>query len=174
MSDTPVKVLVDCSLAGPPDPEFAASFREAALAAIENGDLEKATKLMQEAKDLLAASAITTFEIVELTPDEQANLTAIQQAASEDATVAHRARLDELVAQCDRYLAQTDWIMVPAAARPTDMSPSLAQACDDNQKAWAAWRSSVKAIRDAAVAGTADPDQPGFPDQPAAPEVVLA
>jgi hypothetical protein len=171
--DQATNVVVDCSQGGAPDQEIAASFREAALAAIDAGDIERATKLMAEAKDVLAASQVTPAEAVELTDDEAANITSQQDVAQTRIALEQYRALGELIARCDRYLAQTDWIMLPAAARPTDMSANLAQACDDNSKAWTKWRAAVKTIRDAAAAGTADPDDPGFPDQPAAPAVVL-
>jgi hypothetical protein len=173
VSDTPVKVVVDCSQGGAPAPELAENFRQAALAAIEDGNLEKATKLMEEAKEVLAASEATPAEIVELDADEIAELEARQAEAQQVAEAHQSHRFGELLAVCDRYLAQTDGIMLPAAARPIDMSANLAQACDDNAKAWTKWRAQIKTLRDAAAAGTADLEDPGFPDQPAAPAVVL-
>lgn len=173
----PVKVAIDCSSTGRLEAEQAAalagSFREAALAAITEGDLEKAAAAMQNAKDVLAAPVKADHPVVELDADE---LAALEQHRAEQADLAAAtvaARHADIVARCDRYLALTDWIMAPASARPVDMSDSLAKACDKHAKAWAGWRAKVKEIRAAAVAGTADPDDPGFPDQPAAPALAL-
>jgi hypothetical protein len=177
MSDAPVKVVVDCSQSGAPDKDvadaLAGNLREAALDAIANGDLEKAAAFMQNATDALAASDVTPGQVFELNDEEIAQHEADQAEFAERADAVVQQQFGELLARCDRYLAETDWIMLPAAARPVDMSANLAQTCDANQKAWAAWRAQVKQLRDAAAAGTANLDDPGFPDQPAAPAVVL-
>lgn len=172
-----VKAVVDCSTAGALDQDtaaqLAAELREAALRAVENDDLEKAAILLQDAKDALAAGVAPGHQLVELTEDEIAALEEHQAEQAERLDADRARRLEEVIVRCDRYLAQTDWIMDPAAARPTDMSENLAKACDANAKKWAGWRAKVRAIRDAAVAGTADPADPGFPATPAAPAVSL-
>lgn len=177
MSDAPVKVVVDCSQAGGLDPEnaatLAAGLRESALVAIANDDIGKATRLIQDAKDIAAGGVATAAQISALTDDEAAQLAADQAEHAALADAAHAERLTGVVAQCDRWLAQTDWIMTPAAGRPTDMSANLAKACDKHAAAWKTWRNKVRKIRDAAAAGTLDPSAPGFPDQPPAPEIAL-
>lgn len=177
MSETqPMKVVVDCSQVGALAPAaaeaLAAQLREAALLAIENDNLERAATMMQDAKDVLAVG-VATVQLVELDPDDLDALDAHRAEQSALAAAAQAARLADIVARCDRLLAQTDWIMAPAAARPVDMSARLVKACEKHAPEWAAWRAQVRDIRAAAAAGTADPDDPGFPVQPASPEIAL-
>lgn len=90
----PTKLVVDCSAAGAPDPSLAETFHEAALAILQNagtnpGDrelaLERAGKLMQDANDVLTASAVPTETIVPLTDDELAQRDVDQAAAAAQA-----------------------------------------------------------------------------------------
>lgn len=102
MSDDLVSVVVDCSKAGPPDPELAAHFDAAALELLRNGELEKAGKLMEEAKEILAASTVATESVVPLDADQVAQY-AIDQAAGLEQ---HRAAA---AAGVQAALAATDW-----------------------------------------------------------------
>lgn len=118
MSDAPVKAVVDCSLGGAPDPAIAAKFEEAALALLRDGEIEKAGLLMQEAKEVLAASAIATVAMVALDADELKQLAADQAAhaelvATEDAAAADRQALADKLAA--------------GKASPAEMQQALAQ-----------------------------------------------
>jgi hypothetical protein len=109
--------------------------------------------------------ALTDAEIAQRSVDDLA-------ARATDAAALTRA-LGGLVAKCDRYLAQTDWIALPASARPVDMAAALASEVDANINAWIAWRQQVRDLRRAAATGKADISAP-FPVQPDVPAVVLS
>lgn len=176
MSALRVKAHVDCSGVGALDRDaaeaHAADLRATALLALGSDPpaVDKAQALLAEAKDVLAGAVADTYQVVDLDLDEIAAYEQHYTEQADLATATAARHAGELVARCDRWLAQTDWIMAPAAARPSDMSPGLAAACDANQKQWKAWRGKVRAARDAATAGGKIPD---IPDPPAAPEVTL-
>lgn len=108
MTGQPTRLDVDCSKAGAPDPAFAEEFRQAALAQLEKGNLDKAAALMQEAKEVFAASQQATETKVPLTDAEVK-----EQAAAEEA---HLDRVREgKKAEIRAALAATDYWVVRAS-----------------------------------------------------------
>jgi hypothetical protein len=125
--------------------------------------------------DLSAASGpreayvpLDAGEIAQRDTDEKA---AADAGTARSAAAQEKLRSD-LIGKCDRYLAQTDWIMLPESARPVDMDQALAATIDANVTAWRAWRQEIRVVRADADAGTADLTAP-LPPQPSDPHVQL-
>lgn len=116
--------------------------------------------------DLAAGSE----QVRPMTAGELAQRKADRAAAAAALAQEQEQALVELRCRCGRYLARTDWIMLPAAARPLDMSQTVADEIDANIDAWTAYRAALKAVFD----DTVDPaDPPALPTPPAAPTVHL-
>jgi precorrin-3B methylase len=127
MSDTPVKLVVDCSATGAPDPALAEEFQKAALSVLQNvgtgpGDmdraLERASKIMQDANDILTAAAAPTETIVPLTQEELAQRDADQAAAAE------QSKADQAAADARATLTAK---LAKGAATDAEVQQALAQ-----------------------------------------------
>jgi precorrin-3B methylase len=127
MSDTPVKVVVDCSATGAPDPALAAEFQKAALAVLQNvgtgpGDmdraLERAGKIMQDANDILTAATAPTETIVPLTAEE------LKQRDADQAAAAEQAKADQAAADARATLTAK---LAKGAATDAEVQQALAQ-----------------------------------------------
>lgn len=118
----------------------------------------------------LGADTVTVH--VESAIDEQA-IDAV--VAAHDATTratSHRAHaLAMLRAQRDRWLAQTDVLVLPESSLPVDFPQARKDEILTHQQAWLDFR---QALRDY-PASVVDPlDPPPFPAQPAAPSLILS
>lgn len=179
MSDTPVKVVIDCSATGAPDPALADELHKAAVDILANagsnpGDMElalvRAGQLMQDANAVLSAAAVVSDTLVPLDQDELAQRDADQAAHAAQQDVDRARGLGTLRAQRDRYLAQTDVLTLPDAALPVDMPQQTKDAITANRDAWVKWRQQLRDY----MATVTDPfDPPPFPTQPASPVLVL-
>jgi hypothetical protein len=115
-----VKAVIDCANAGLPDAELAAvvaaHFEGAALEALRAGDLQKAAQLLDEAKDIVAQSAVAKETFVPLTAAELEQRAADEAAALEDARARRRQEVEAELARTDKWAARAVEEGVPMPA----------------------------------------------------------
>lgn len=168
MADTPQVLTVDLSLEAPPPDGLVEKIRDDATALIKAGEFEKAQNVLNEADRLEALGPRETMRA--MNADELAQRDEDAQAADVQLQQDRRRAAGSLRAKRDRWLAQTDVLVLPTAALPTDMPQALKDQVAANQKPWLAFR---QALRDYPSTVEDPLDPPPFPDPPAAPALIL-
>lgn len=166
MPDTPMKVVIDCSNAGAPNPELVAQIEADALELLRNGEVEKARRVMEDAK--AAAAAVGPAEsVVAFNADELAQHAIDQAAAVTTAAAMVEAAWQTLRARRDAWLLATDWMFLDQL--PTDTPAATLKAIAANKPAWASFRQALREM----TSTTTDPTLPSWPTQPSAPALTL-
>lgn len=168
-TDVPHVLVVDLSLEAPPPEGFTDRLRTDALALVEAGQLEKAQSVLAEASRLEALGPHE--ELRPMNADELAQRDADARVTADQLQAQRRQAAGSLRARRDRWLAQTDALMLPDAAFPTDMPQALKDAVSANRPAWRAFR---QALRDYPATVTDPLSPPDFPQPPASPALILS
>jgi hypothetical protein len=173
----PSKLIVNCSAGASLAATVPGLLQQASEAALA-GDAEKTANLLQLAQERTAAAAqLPSAEtIVPLTADEVAEIAADQQASAASSAEleqqAATAALLSMRAKRDRWLAETDRLMLPPASMPVDTPADITNAMNDSatQKAWTTFREQLRTMFD----GATDPAAFVWPAQPPNPIVLLS
>lgn len=168
-TDQPQVLTVDLSLEAPPPEGFVEKIRADALALVEAGKLEQAQSVLAEASRLEALGP--REELRPMTADELKQRDADAQAADVQLQADRKRAAGTLRAKRDRWLAQTDVLVLPTAALPTDMPQALKDAIAANAPAWKTFR---QALRDYPSTVTDPLVPPDFPQPPSSPALILS
>lgn len=168
MADAPQGIVVDVSNPGPPPAEFSERVRNEALARLAAGDADQAKRLLDTLAELEARENPIT--VVPLDAAQLAQKKTDDQAAAAAADAQRQRAIVELRMQRDRWLAQTDALMLPDAALPSDMPQAVKDAVAANRAKWATFRQQ---LRDYPSTVTDPLNPPAFPTQPQSPALLL-
>lgn len=118
----------------------------------------------------------STGETVEtpLSREERAEQVAAHDAATETVRTERRRAAKRAVRQLrDRYLAQTDALMLPDDALPTDMPDAVKAAISANRADWTAWRQALRDLPATIPNDLEDASEVEWPGPPASPPLTL-
>lgn len=170
MTDSPLmKVVIDCSTAGTPDPALAAQLEAEALDFLRNGEPDKAAVVMRDAAAALALSVVETSTVVPLNDEEIAQHAIDQAAAAVAAATAVETAWGALRTQRDAWLLATDWMFLDQL--PTDTPAPTLKAIAANKAGWTSFR---QALRDLTADQTIDPSDVVWPTPPDSPAITLS